>query len=94
MNSKKIKEAAELLAKREEMHALRSYLVAKPSFKLGLYAADGGGTMYEDFHVSNELGRGLLNMAINSNSEALAQIGVEEFSQSEQAALKQSEKMP
>jgi len=35
--------------------------------------------MHGLFSVSNELGRGLLNIAIEANSEALAELGIEEF---------------
>lgn len=79
MNSTQIEKAAMLLTKRREMQALRSWLIAKPSHELGLYASDGQGTMHEDFHVSNELGRIFLSIAINTNSDALTEIGVEEF---------------
>ena len=79
MKSSQIKQAAELLEKREEMLALRAHRVTKPSYKLGLYAKDGQDTMHGLFSVSNELGRGLLNIAIEANSKALAELGIEEF---------------
>jgi hypothetical protein len=79
MKSENIEKAADLLAKRREMQALRSTLIAKPSHELGLYASDGDGTMYEDFKITNEMGRGLLDIAIDANSNALAMIGVEEL---------------
>lgn len=81
MNTVDIRKAAALLEARRDMQNLLSRLRTSPSNKIGLYASDPkeDSTMYDDIKLSNEMGVGLLQIAMNANSDALKELGVEEF---------------
>ena len=85
MKSEDVKFAAQLLNKRAELAALRSRLVTHPSFRLQLCAVkgeEGDGTLYDDLTVSNELGRGLVEIAFQAAFSALRDLGIDEFQDS------------